>query len=167
MIEVERETRKCPFCAEIILVEAIKCRYCQTMLVDEQGKQLSLPVSGNLSSIAAGGSPGLTPISPSIWGLLFWNLLCPGLGAIKLGHRIRGWLILGLMVVFMTFWSLEAMNIVNQSIAIAMKSGNVNQVKSSLEGIQSGTWYDAMIYLYIYSFIDLLYIFPWKNSKSP
>ncbi|MFZ2955543.1 MAG: hypothetical protein WA705_01405 [Candidatus Ozemobacteraceae bacterium] len=166
MTEVERNTRKCPFCAEIILAEAIKCRYCQTMLVDEEGKQLSLPVSGNFSTTAMGSSPPLAPISPSIWRLLLWNLLCPGVGAIKLGHRARGWLILGAMIVFMTFWSLDVMKIVNQSITIAMNTGNVNQVQKSMEGMQSGIWYDAMIYLYIYSFIDLLYIFPWKNSKS-
>ncbi|MBF0499375.1 MAG: hypothetical protein HQM09_04545 [Candidatus Riflebacteria bacterium] len=155
----DQTTRKCPFCAELIMKAAIKCRFCQTMLVDESGNPVSMPIAGTKISL----NP--PPASPSIWTLLIWNVLCPGAAALKLGHRMRGWLIIGAVVACMLLWTKEVMVVVNQAVSAA-QTGKAINVHDTAQSLQSGIWYDLMVYIYLYSFIDILFIYPWKSGKS-
>lgn len=152
-------TRKCPFCAENILAEAVKCRFCQSMLIDENGKPLSAPAPQQK-----------TPSNPpSLLWLLFLTLLCPGYGAIKLGRRGRGWLILGGVILAMLLWTMDAVPIVQEIVkkTVSMKIGEAYAIRELTEKLQSGVWYHLFYYLYLYSFVDLLLIYPWSSGSKP
>ena len=43
------QTKKCPFCAEQIQAEAIKCRYCGEFLCEKSGQEISGPTPGSRS----------------------------------------------------------------------------------------------------------------------
>lgn len=81
-----QETKECPYCAEIILVRAIKCRFCGEMIESQ-------PVSG---LPLEGASPAATPQrlwNPGVAGLL--SLLIPGAGQMYRGKVGAGllWLV--------------------------------------------------------------------------
>ncbi|MCI0498671.1 MAG: PH domain-containing protein [Planctomycetales bacterium] len=89
---VENATKKCPFCGEMIHVEAVKCRFCREFLEDKEGLPVSHharrgprpePTTGRQVAAArrtqdAPVSPDendqpdyvLFAASPSLWGLL-------------------------------------------------------------------------------------------------
>ena len=90
-------TKKCPFCAEDILVEAVKCKHCGEMLKKEQiGEEKTLmelkpcfrsylfsfryffgPVIGTCVIFGAGGPAGimfgLMFVLPLFWAMAFLN----------------------------------------------------------------------------------------------
>jgi len=148
--------RKCPFCAEMILAEAIKCRFCQSMLVDDQGQAINDPKALKKAEV---GPPG-------VLGLLIWNLMVPGLGSWKLGYRLRGGIILGVVSVAMVIWGMEAMEIFNKILSQAIHSGNAHVSPELMEKMQSGFWYEVTFWVYLYSFIDMLWLYPWKGKPT-
>lgn len=69
------QTRQCPFCAETILVAAVKCRYCGEFLNTERAKALFRGNSGldagNQDSLEGPVNPGEVLFSgqPSLWAM--------------------------------------------------------------------------------------------------
>ena len=69
---MNQRTKKCPYCAEIIMEEAIVCRFCNRDLVDTHDKTISagprvrraLLVAVVMIILAAGAYFGLTALSP-------------------------------------------------------------------------------------------------------
>jgi len=60
---LEQETKRCPFCAETILADAVKCRFCHEFLDRGQPGE-NPPVKGG-----ADGKPFIFKARPSLWAL--------------------------------------------------------------------------------------------------
>ena len=85
-----QETKRCPFCAETIAFEAIKCHFCGSMLVQTQ------PSTAYTDERLI--QPSSPPVSPLLVGLLS-GCCFAGLGQIVIGQATKGIVfLLGAMV---------------------------------------------------------------------
>lgn len=149
------ETRPCPFCAEPILAEAKKCRHCQSMLVDDQGRPFVVGVAGSEGSgpRPAAGEP--TPPRPSLWSLMLANLLCPGLGTWRLGRRLRGFLIGAGLVLAVLLYAQEALPIYAKVMQDALKGRMQAFSADQQAALDAIVWHQVAIGLFLYSFVDV------------
>lgn len=76
-------TKRCPFCAEQIAVDAIKCRYCSSMLLPIE------PHSQRIESTSKQINPSSPPKDPLLMALLSGCCIA-GLGQIVLGQETKG-----------------------------------------------------------------------------
>lgn len=132
----ERATRKCPFCAEIILAEAVRCRYCQADVTVEPGKN----------------------DRPGLWRAMFYNLMCPGFGAWKLGHRIRGVFILLTLIGFLGAYAGDVMPKINRRVNLAVRTGRTGDLKKLESDLKENSWLELAFYAYFLSFVDLYFL---------
>jgi uncharacterized membrane protein YdbT with pleckstrin-like domain len=82
----QSETKKCPFCAEIIQASAIKCRFCGEFLNGGQAKVLETDSESNVQSseVRHASNEVLFRARPSLWAragsLIKWLALLVGAG---------------------------------------------------------------------------------------
>lgn len=145
MNENEEQSKrvKCPFCAELILPEAVVCRFCHSDLAKKQAK---------------------TEQPPGIWRAIILNLVCPGLGAWRCGHRNRGAITMLILVGALLLGTLQLTELINKKVATAIRTGNMQGIYSISEDAQSNIWFQVFFYGYIISFIDLWFLV--KNNRN-
>ncbi len=138
---------KCPFCAELILPDAKICRFCRS----------------DLQKTAAEQVKPATP--PSLGRAMILNLVCPGLGAWRLGYQLRGaiifLLVMGLLLVYIN----EVIPVINKAVNTAIRTGNMHKLNALTKELEHNRWLDWTMYIYIYSFIELYFLVE-KNKKT-
>ena len=145
---------KCPFCAEKIMPEALICPFCRTKLVAED----QLPAAGKKTASADEKTPGL-------WRVMFFNLLCPGMGAWKLGHRMRGTIIFCLITASISIYAGQILPQIQKKVDIALRTGKTSGLSTLEADIGSNPWMDVSFYLYVLSFIDAYFLV--SNAAKP
>ncbi len=146
----ENGTWRCPFCGELIANEAVLCRFCRSAVVDEHGKQITAEVARKrVQSGSHAGSPDV-----SLAGALLANLFCPGLGAWKLGSRVRGAVVCA--AVFLCVWMAVSsyVNVFQSEFGKAMRTGKTKVLETRLHEAQGTPWATASFWLYVASFVD-------------
>jgi hypothetical protein len=142
----ENQRIKCPFCAELILPDAKICRFCRSDL----GKDSAAPEKT---------SP------PGLGRAIILNLVCPGLGAWRLGHKIRGAIVFFLVMGLLLLYVQEVIPVINKAVNTAIKTGNMRKLNSLTRNIKHNQWLDWTMYVYIYSFFELYFLVE-KKKKS-
>lgn len=140
----QRAEKKCPYCAEMILAEAIRCRYCQADLVSKSEQK--------------------EPERPGLFKVMFFNLLCPGYGAWKLGLKWRGLIILFAVMGFLTAYAAEVIPKINHRVEMAVRTGRAQDLKKLDNELKENSWGEMAFYAYLLSFVDLYFLV--KNSSD-
>lgn len=139
------ERVKCPFCAELIMPEALKCPFCRSDLVKSSLRQQNKP-------------------QPALLWVMFYNLLCPGMGAWKLGCKIRGALIFLAVMLCFLIWAYQMVPVMQQ-LGIDISKGRIHSLNSLTADIENNPWLDVSFYVYLFSFIDVFFLF--SNRRKP
>lgn len=138
---------KCPFCAELILPDAKICRFCRSDLLKNATE------------------PEKSDTQPSLGKAMILNLVCPGLGAWRLGYKLRGaiifLLVMGLLLVYIN----EVIPVINKAVNTAIRTGNMHKLNALTNELEHNRWLDWTMYIYIYSFIELYFLIE-KNKKT-
>jgi membrane protein YdbS with pleckstrin-like domain len=73
MMEIDinsaRKTKLCPFCAEVIMAQALKCRYCGEILSPDRIKAIEKTVTRDTQDTAEGDNKILFAGKPSLWAM--------------------------------------------------------------------------------------------------
>ncbi|GAB4282887.1 MAG: hypothetical protein Kow0029_28710 [Candidatus Rifleibacteriota bacterium] len=139
----DQDRIKCPFCAELILPDAKLCRFCHSDLVNRKP-------AVNFTDRKAE--------KVSIIKAMLWNLFCPGLAAWKLGYKVRGLIVMGLVMGCMLIYAHQVTPVINKSIQKLIKTGNTRKLDKLNEELENNPWLDWSMYFYIYSFVDVFLV---------
>ncbi|MDD3146396.1 MAG: hypothetical protein PHD82_03760 [Candidatus Riflebacteria bacterium] len=135
--------------------EALICPFCRTKLVAEN----QLPVAGR-------GSPAKEEQKPGLWRVMFFNLLCPGMGAWKLGHRLRGVIVFCLITASIGIYTNEILPQIQRKVDVALRTGKTSGLSTLEADISNNPWLDVAFYLYVLSFIDAYFLVA-NSAKKP
>lgn len=112
--------KKCPYCAELILKEAVKCRYCQSELMPDKGKD--------------------KPATLSLGRAALLNLICPGYGAWYLGYRLRGTVVFVAILGSIFYYAHLAVPIINKKVTHALQTGQTQGLYSLEKDLEGNPW---------------------------
>lgn len=150
----ETEARvKCRYCAEMIMPEALICPFCRS----------------KLSSGAGSDKPADSvepPAAPGFMRVMVYNLICPGFGAWKLGHRARGAVIFFLVIGCLTIFAGQVLPVIQRSVAVAVNTGRTQQLNALSSELENNPWLEIGFYAYLLSFVDSYFLMANARKKA-
>lgn len=160
-----RERVACPFCAELILADAVVCRFCRSKVVSSTGKRITPDEVAKAPVVAAPGAEAEVSLGRAMWA----NLLCPGLGSWKLGAKVRGAVIFIVLMVSVSIYGSHYAAVFRSEMPKALKSGNTKVMEQKLAEVKEDIWGQVAFYLFFYSFVDTWLAYSPKNPprKTP
>ena len=142
---------KCPWCAELIMPEALICPFCRSKVTD-------VPVAGKAGGAAQAES------KPGMARAMILNLVCPGLGAWRLGHKGRGTVFFVLITACLMIYAQEVIPLVQKEFNLALRTGKTAGLMQLETSLKSNSWLDFTFYLYVWSFLDIIFLV--RNAKK-
>lgn len=143
---------KCPWCAELIMPEALICPFCRSKVAD-------MPVAEK------GAGAGKTDDGrPSMLRAMILNLVCPGMGAWKLGHKTRGAVFFLLVTASLLIYAAEIVPVIQKEVDIALRTGKTTGLTKLETDLKDNAWLDITFYAYLLSFVDIFFLV--RNVKK-
>lgn len=154
MVEKVEDSKrvKCPWCAELIMPEALICPFCRSKVAD-------MPAA---KKVAGAGKP--EDGRPSMLRAIVLNLACPGMGAWKLGHKTRGAIFFFLVTVSLLIYAAEIVPAIQKEVDIALRTGKTTGLTKLETDLKDNAWLDIAFYIYVWSFFDIVFLV--KNAKK-
>ncbi|MDN5279396.1 MAG: hypothetical protein PWR01_3361 [Clostridiales bacterium] len=143
----EQNRVKCPFCAEFIMPDAKLCRFCK-------------------SKLDGGHTDSKSPQSIGVFKAIILNLVCPGLTAWRLGHRLRGAIILLLVTISLALYAIQITPVIDRAVQQAVRTGNTRRLNGLTSELEKNPWFDRAMYIYLYSFIDIFFLLGPNKKKD-
>jgi hypothetical protein len=145
--------RACPWCAEPIREQAVICRFCNR------------DVSGNVTAPSA-----VSQDRPTLLRVMMANIVFPGAGAWKLGHRPRAAIIAALVLGCLALYTQHAMIQVDRLTKQVMRTKRMPTMEEIQAAAGQDAWGEAAFWIYAASFADLLWLHRRKQvdgAKGP
>lgn len=95
---------------------------------------------------------------PGMLRAMILNLFCPGMGAWKLGHRLRGAVFFCLITASLLVYMGQVMPVIQHRVNQAIMSGKTGALNTLQSDLESNPWMDVAFWLYVLSFFDIYYL---------
>lgn len=143
---------KCPWCAEQIMPEALICPFCRS-------KVTSLPVTEKNT-----GADKPADSRPGMLRAMILNLVCPGMGAWKLGYKTRGAVVFVLVLAGILVYTAEVVPVIQKEVEIAFRTGRTAGLMQLEADLKDNAWLEVTFYIYLLSFVDIFFLI--RNAKK-
>jgi hypothetical protein len=140
--------RACPWCAEPIRQQAVICRFCNRDVTGKVTVPQTVPTEG-----------------PTLLRVMVANIVFPGAGAWKLGHRPRAAIIAVLVLGCLAVYTQHAMAQVDRLTRQVMRTKRVPTTEEIRSAVGESPWGEAAFWIYAVSFADLFWLHRRKQME--
>jgi len=143
---------KCPWCAELIMPEALICPFCRSKVTN-----LPVPEKNVSADKPADSRPGMLRA-------MILNLVCPGMGAWKLGYKTRGMVVFILVLTGILVYTAEVVPVIQKEVEMAFRTGNTTGLIQLEDNLKDNAWLEVTFYVYLLSFVDIFFLI--RNARK-